>query len=263
MKFLKTKNISKSSVSDKTFIVNTYGRISTNSTNSFQIPSGTTAQRPQTSLEQAGQMRYNEETLEFEMFIDNDWRNIRFKEASLVSYQTFPGANDTEILFGILDPAPPATIQDGVAWSGAQLMVYVENVFQLFNTNYKIIQNPCNITTAIVSFDSIPKTITSSNTAIIDFVELGFHAGQTIVITGSEFNDGTYTVDTVTSSVITVLESLATEAQGFTITIVGRSTITNSTYPSGYYVKFFEPVPSSGLLSGEPINVTVISGFDK
>ncbi len=49
MKFLKTKNISKFSVSDKAFIYNPYGRITTNSKNSLQIPAGTTAQRPQIS----------------------------------------------------------------------------------------------------------------------------------------------------------------------------------------------------------------------
>jgi hypothetical protein len=261
MKYLKTKNISKFSISDKTFIANPYGRITTNSKNSLQIPAGSTAQRPQPSLATNGMMRLNTTTGRFEMYQANDWRDVKFKSPSQVTYQSYGPGNNIEILFGILNPAPPATIEDGLPWTGAQLMVYAENVFQLFGTNFSVVQNPCNVTGTIISFTSGTKTITSSNTSIINFLTQGFHTGQTIVITGSGSNDGIYTVATVTSSTIVINETLADEAAGASVTIVGRSTLTNLPYPAGYYIKFNSPVPSTGG-GGNPIYVTVITGFD-
>lgn len=261
MKYLKTKNISKFSISDRTFIANTYGRITTNSKNSLQIPAGSTAERPQSSLATNGMMRLNTTTGRFEMYQANDWRDIKFKSPSQVTYQTFGPGNNIEISFGPLNPAPPATIEDGLPWTGAQLMVYAENVFQLFGSNYTILQNPCNVTGTIISFASGTNVITSSNTATINFLNQGFHIGQTIVVTNSALNNGTYTVTNVTGSTISVSQSLTTEAAGASVTIVGRSTLTNLAYPSGYYIKFATPVPSTGG-GGNPIYVTVITGFD-
>lgn len=261
MKFLKTKNISKFSITDKAFIVNPYGRITTNSHNSLQIPVGTTAERPQASLATNGMMRLNSETGRFEMFQADAWRDVKFKSPSQVTYQQYGPGDDTEILFGPLDPAPPATIEDGLPWTGAQLMVYAENVFQLFDSNFSVLQNPCNVEGTIIGFDELANTITSSNTSVIDFVDRGFHDGQTIVITGSSSNDGSYTVSNVTASAITVVELLTSEVEGSTVSIVGKSTLNNLPYQSGYYIRFFSPVPATGG-GGNPIYVTVISGFD-
>jgi hypothetical protein len=268
MKFLKTKNISKFSVSDRTFIVNPYGRITTNSTNSLQIPVGNDAQRPQTSLSREGQMRINTQVLgtnfgEFEVYQAGAWRNVKFKVPSEVNYSTPIAGNNTETIFYI-DPQPPATIENGATWTGRQLMVYVENVFQLYNQNFVVIENPCNVTGSIISIDNATKTITSSNILVIDFVETGFHAGQTITLSGTAggSNDGNFTVVSVTTSTIVVNEVINTETAGATITIVGKSTIAPfAPYAPGKYIRFFDPVPSTGIYG--TIYVTIISGFDK
>lgn len=262
MKYLKTKNISKFSISDKTFIANPYGRITTNSKNSLQIPAGSTAQRPQSSLATNGMMRLNTTTGRFEMYQANAWRDIKFKSPSQVTYQTYGPGNDIEILFGPLNPEPPATIEDGLPWTGAQLMVYAENVFQLFGSNYTILQNPCNILTSIVSFDATARTITSSNISVTNFLTAGFHADQTISITGSGANNGVFQIDTVTATVITLKPSgtMNNESAGNSVTIIGFSSLTSSPYAFGYYIKFATPVPSAGI--GGPIYVTVITGFD-
>lgn len=265
MKFLKTKNISKFSVSDRTFIVNPYGRITTNSTNSLQIPVGDDAQRPQTSLAREGQMRMNTEVLgagygEFEVYQAGEWRNVKFKVPSQVTYSTLGAGNNVEILFGPLDPTPPSTIENGAPWTGAQLMVYAENVFQLFGSNYTITQNPCNVTGTVISFTN-PNTITSSNTAVIDFLERGFHAGQTITVTGSVDNNVDFTVTDVTTSTITVTETVTSGAAGPSVTVVGKSTLTSLAYPTGYYINFSSPPPSLGIYG--TLSVTVITGFDK
>ena len=265
MKFLKTKNISKFSVSDRTFIVNPYGRITTNSTNSLQIPVGTNEEKPQTSLLREGMMRMNTGALgvnvgtaQFEIYQAAAWRPVKFKVPSQVTYSTPVTANDIETLFYI-DPQPPLTIEDGNAWTGAQLMVYVENVFQLYNQNFVVVENPCNVQGNNISIVFATKTISSTG---INFVTKGFHAGQTITLSGSAAsNNGTYTVASVTTSTIVVNEVINNESVGATITIIGKSSITNAVYPVGKYIRFFDPVPSVGVYG--TIAVTIISGFDK
>jgi hypothetical protein len=268
MKFLKTKNISKFSVSDRTFIVNPYGRITTNSTNSLQIPVGTEAQKPQTSLLNQGMIRITDPNLgtpsegigQLEVYQAGAWRPVKFKVPSQISYSTPVLANDLETIFYI-DPQPPATIEDGNPWTGAQLMVYVENIFQLYDQNFVVIENPCNVQGTNISIDFATKTISSTG---INFVNTGFHVGQTITLSGTAgSNDGNFTIDSVTSSTIVVNEVINNETAGATITIIGKSTITNAVYPAGKYIRFFEPVPSSGGINGGPIAVTIISGFDK
>lgn len=265
MKFLKTKNISKFSISDRTFIVNPYGRITTNSTNSLQIPVGTNEEKPQTSLSREGMMRMNTGALgvnvgtaQFEIYQAGAWRPVKFKVPSQVTYSTPVTANDIETLFYI-DPQPPLTIEDGNAWTGAQLMVYVENVFQLYNQNFVVVENPCNVQGNNISIVFATKTISSTG---INFVTSGFHTGQTITLSGSAAsNNGTYTVASVTTSTIVVNEVINNESVGATITIVGKSSITNAVYPVGKYIRFFDPVPSVGVYG--TIAVTIISGFDK
>lgn len=264
MKFLKTKNISKFSVSDRTLLVNPYGRITTNSHNSLQIPVGNDAQRPQTSLAHEGQMRMNTQVLgagygEFEVYQAGAWRNVKFKVPSQVTYSTLGSGDTIETVFGPLSPTPPSTIENGAPWTGAQLMVYVENVFQLFGSNYTVIQNPCNVTGTIISFAN-PHTITSSNTSTINFLTAGFHTGQTITVSGSTTNDGTLTVTGVTSSTITVSQTINTAVEGPSVSIVGKSTLTGLAYPTGYYINFATPVPSAGVYG--TVYVTVITGFD-
>lgn len=266
MKFLKTKNISKFSISDRTFIVNPYGRITTNSTNSLQIPVGTDEEKPQTSLLREGMMRMNtgalgvnEGSAQFEVYQAGAWRPIKFKVPSQITYSTPIAGNDVETIFYI-DPQPPLTIEDGNPWTGAQLMVYVENVFQLYNQNFVVVENPCNVQGSDVSIDFATKTISSIG---INFVTSGFHEGQTITLSGTDAgsNDGDFTIASVTTSTIVVNEVINNESAGATITIVGKSSITNAVYPNGKYIRFFDPVPSVGVYG--TIYVTIISGFDK
>ena len=269
MKYLKTKNISKFSISDRTFIVSPYGRITTNSTNSLQIPVGTDAQKPQTSLLNQGMLRITDPNLgaagegfgQFEVYQAGAWRPVKFKVPSQVSYSTPVYANDIETLFYI-DPQPPLTIEDGVAWTGAQLMVYVENIFQLYNQNFVVVENPCNVQGSDIGIVFATKTISSAG---INFVTKGFHAGQAITLSGTAggSNNGNYTIASVTNSTIVVNEVINNETAGSTITIVGKSSITNAVYPVGKYIRFFDPVPSVGGINNGVIAVTIISGFDK
>lgn len=71
-----------------------------------------------------------------------------------------------------------------------------------------------NKTATTISFDSATKQIRDSGSGL---VSAGFQAGQTLIVTGSANNDGSYTVVTVASGAITVNETIVTEIAGATV----------------------------------------------
>ncbi len=74
-------------------------------------------------------------------------------------------------------------------------------------------------TASTIAFaDSNPDTITDSANGFGDF-----SAGQSLVVSGSGSNDGTYTIDTVTAGTITLKASdtLAGEGEGASVTLTG------------------------------------------
>jgi hypothetical protein len=220
-------------------------------TNNMLMPKGTTAERPVSPAN--GMMRYNTTLNEVEVYQSSTWRSVSFKESSQISQQTLGPGDDLERHFGPLNPAPPTTTASGSTYGPQNLLVYIDTVPQIPNTNFVLIQNPSLAIGTIISFDT--NTITSSNTSIINFSTLSFYTGQTITVTGSGSNNGTYTIATVTASTIVVVESLVTEAQGANVTITAG-------YTAGWYVKFNAAVPASGDL-GQPLYITVLHGFDK
>ena len=131
MKFLKSKNISKFSISDKTFFTNTYGRIITNSRNSLQLPKGTTSEQP--TVLSNGQIRYNTQTHNVEILVNGIWELIRFQGPATITKQTLgPGDGSTRV-FGPLSYVPA---------SDNNIIVLIENVIQISTTNYIVVQNP-------------------------------------------------------------------------------------------------------------------------
>ena len=110
--------------------------------------------------------------------------------------------------------------------------------------------NPAQCTGIILSFTQSSKTITSSNISQINFSALRFQIGDTITVSGSTSNNGTYTIANVTSNQITVVEPLVNESQGNSVTVA------KSPLPAGYYIAFDSPVPTGKY-------VTVYHGFDR
>lgn len=276
MKFLKKSQINFRNVKDDSIAVQISNEITLDTHNAVRIPRGTTAQRPggaesinSTSL---GQMRYNSTTNEIEVYQGAGgraaWRSLRYKESTQIVQQDLGVGDDVEYIFGPLNPAPPTSdlVDDKSTWSGSNLLVFVENVMQLHTTNYVILQNPCRVTGTIISFAAGTKKITSSNTATINWVDRGYRIGQTITVSGTATNNGTYTITNVTASDITVSQSLTDEPSGLSMTVLGLSSGTSgqshsgSAYPVGYYVKFEGPVPIGTV---DPKHVTVLHGFDR
>lgn len=265
MRYLRQQNINRRAPFDQRLYVDMTDSVVMNTQNNVLIPKGSTAERPVAAV--TGMMRYNTSTNEVEIYQGiggkATWRSLRFKESAKITQQTLdPGAgNAVNILFGPLTPSPDDHAESGLGrygsdftWDIAQIqkqyIVLVENVMQISGTNYQFILNPAQCTGIILSFNQVDKSINSSNISTINFSTLKFQIGDTINISGSASNNGTYTIATVTSNKITVVETLVTEAQGNTVTVA------KSPLPIGYYVAFDSAVPTGKY-------VTVYHGFDR
>lgn len=280
MKFLKKSQINFRNVKDDSIAIQITGEVTMDTTDALLLPKGTTAQKPggasSINTPKRGHMRFNLDTNEVEVYqgesdISATWRSLRYKESTQIVQQDLGAGNDIEYIFGPLNPAPPSTalVDSKATWSGANLLVLVENVIQLNNVNFVIIQNPCNLTSSAISFNATTKKIISSNQTLADFEAAGFWIGQTVNITGSRNNNITVVIDELSPTEITVSESLTDETQGFDVHLVGLSSSTGPShgsaspgqaYPSGYYLKFDQPVPEGSI---DPKYVTVLHGFDR
>jgi hypothetical protein len=140
MRFLRNLNLNPKAPRDQRLNITKSDEVQFNTTRSLLLPSGPSANRAVSPV--AGMMRLNTDTGQVEVYQSNVWRSLRFKEASGITLQNLGTGDGISTLYGPLNPAPPAIVQDGNTWTGANLMVYVENVFQIFNSNYLIAQNP-------------------------------------------------------------------------------------------------------------------------
>jgi hypothetical protein len=147
MKFLKTKNISKFSINDRTLIAypdanGPGGRVVMNSRGGLMLPKGSTSQRPQlTSVRQPadanGTIRYNTTTSSIEAYVGGAWEVVRAPGASAIAKQTLGPGDDIETVFGPLN----TSFLSAYSASDDNILVLVENVFQISVTNYTVEQS--------------------------------------------------------------------------------------------------------------------------
>jgi hypothetical protein len=165
MRFLKKSQINFRNVSDDSIAIQITKEVTLDTPNSVLVPKGPTTQRPGESgiitQPKNGHLRYNTDRGQFEVYQANAWRLIRFKESVGIIQQNVGIGNSEELYFGPLRPEPPSIIDSnaewsvngniitpGNTWTGANLIVLVENVFQIFSTNYTVEQNPAGVPTA-------------------------------------------------------------------------------------------------------------------
>jgi hypothetical protein len=131
MKYLKTGNISDYGTS-RQFNVNPYGRITTNSTNSLKLPTGTTVQRPQSEISTNGMIRYNTTLNVLESYMAGNWEIVKKPSSVAIIKQTIAGFTN-ETFYGPLTQIP-ASINN--------LIVLVDNVLQISTTNFILETDP-------------------------------------------------------------------------------------------------------------------------
>jgi hypothetical protein len=147
MKFLKTKNISKFSINDRSLIYYPGGngpgnRIVVNAKGGMMLPKGTTAERPQlTGVRQPtdanGTIRYNTSLNVLEAYVGGTWVTVASPVASAITKQTLGPGDGTETVFGPLN----ASFVTSYSASADNIIVLVENVFQISTTNYTVQQS--------------------------------------------------------------------------------------------------------------------------
>ena len=263
MRYLKRQSTNRRLLRGKGVIYDQYENIEIQSTGALLMPKGTTAQRPTAVV---GQLRYNTQTKSFEAYEDLQnggatWKEFRLAEPVAITQQNLGNGDDTEVNFGMLNSNYTGYLVPSTAQS---ILVMVENVLQIPGTNYTLTQNPgdvaSNIISAVGNYNATGVgAFVSGNAGIVDWLSKGYHVGQSIVVTGTQTNNGTYSVTAVTATHLSVNQLLNTEAnsgQGNTFSIDGKSSITGVSYPAGTYITFGTAVPT-----GKP--VTVLHNFDK
>ncbi len=259
MRYLRKQVLNRRSLSDSRLAVDITNGVVMNTPNNMLMPKGTTDQRPISPV--VGMMRYNTDTNEVEVYegASASWRNIRYKESSGIVQQTLGYGDAVTTFFGPLNPAPPTVVANGNTWSGANLIVIVENVLQLHTTNYTVVNNP-TITGVTYSGDVSADTLVGDSVLFFDTSTDPIYVSVNIsgaAITGTNVPVGAvvqnYTVNE-TSQLLTVTMSLPAATQIDSGTVINIVDSTNT--GSGYYLQFGSPVPY-----GKP--VTVLHGFDQ
>jgi hypothetical protein len=139
MRLLKAQNTNLRNIYGKGVKYDIDDQVIVDSNNVMLIPKGTTAERPSTPNE--GHIRYNTSDDQFEGYQNGAWREFRFKEPNQdpgITQQSLGNGDATETVFGPLDsqdtdyPVPAAA---------QNVLVFVENVFQISGTNYTLEQS--------------------------------------------------------------------------------------------------------------------------
>lgn len=137
MKYLKTKTLSKFSANDNALLINAYGRAVLDLTGALRLPKGTSLERPQLSGVDTpgganGYIRYNTDTNSVEAYVAGVWEVVTAPGVSGIQKQTLGPGDDTTTIFGPLDQTPPTE---------NSVLVLVENVFQISDTNFNLLYN--------------------------------------------------------------------------------------------------------------------------
>lgn len=150
MKFLKQKTISRYSPSDNTLFTNHYGRAVMDLTGGLRLPKGTTAERPDLSGVRTpngadGYIRYNTETNSIEGYVAGVWEIVTAPGTTGITKQTLGPGNEVDTTFGPLSLIPP---------SENSILVFVENVFQISDTNFNLLYNYLGSGNTYIQFTS-------------------------------------------------------------------------------------------------------------
>jgi len=136
MRLLKAQNTNLRNIKGKGVKYDVNEQVILDSINSVLVPKGTTAERPTSPIN--GHLRYNTDDNEFEVYQNGAWRELRYKEPGTITQQNLGNGDATETVFGPLnsgdtDYPVPAAAQN--------VIVLIENVFQIATTNYTLEQS--------------------------------------------------------------------------------------------------------------------------
>ena len=138
MRLLKAQNTNRRTIYGRGVQFDVDDQVYMESTNSIRVPKGTTAERP--ANPENGHFRYNTTDDRFEVYEASVWAGVRGATPVLVgiTQQGLGNGDATETVFGPLasgDPEFPVPV------AAENVLVFVENVFQISTTNYTLEQS--------------------------------------------------------------------------------------------------------------------------
>jgi hypothetical protein len=228
MRLLKAQSTNLRNIYGKGVKYDVNDQVIMDSTNTVLVPKGTTAERPTSPVN--GHLRYNTDDDRFEIYEQLQWYGVRVAAPSTgapIHQQNLGNGDATITLFGPLDSQDANPLYTAPA-AAVNVLVLVENVFQISTTNYTLVQNP-------------------SSTGTGQEVESGNF------VTSTEY------IITATGSTDYVSEHGAADNNPgtvFTAASAGTADPTGLARPTGYYLEF-----TSAPDLGKP--VTAIHNFDK
>jgi len=227
MRLLKAQNTNLRNIYGKGVKYDVNGQVIMDTTNVMLVPKGETDDFITDPVD--GHIRYNTTLNELQVVSEGEWRSVRYKEPNNdpgIVQQSLGNGDATITLFGPLNSQDPNTEYTSPAIANPQnILVFVENVFQVSTTNYTLTENP-------------------SSTG-----------------TGQEVSAGNFVISTeyiITSAGDTdfTLIGAANSNVGTVFTATGAGSGTGLARPTGTYINF-----SSAPDLAKP--VTVLHNFDK
>jgi hypothetical protein len=142
MRLLKAQNTNLRNIYGKGVKYDVNGQVVMDTTNVMLVPKGTTDEFVSSPV--SGHMRYNTDLNEIQVYSESEWRSVRYKEPNNdpgIVQQNLGNGDASEVLFGPLNSQDPNTTYTAPA-AAQNILVFVENVFQVANNNYTLVQNP-------------------------------------------------------------------------------------------------------------------------
>lgn len=138
MRLLKAQNTNRRTIYGRGVQFDVDDQVYMESTNSIRVPKGTTAERP--ANPENGHFRYNTTDNRFEVYEAGAWTGVRGVTPVLVgiTQQSLGNGDATETVFGPLASGDP---EFPVPAAAQNVLVFVENVFQISTTNYTLEQS--------------------------------------------------------------------------------------------------------------------------
>jgi hypothetical protein len=281
MKFLKTQNLSKFSITDSKFIVkHPTGRAIFSSQDSVRLPKGDIDNRPYTGSEETGMLRFTtndtadhefadtpvywpNRAVGLEAYFEGQWYPVRLQGPAKVIKDDLGVGNwdaitqpNTDISKYFPISGDPLTYVPGLAQGLNPLdyvdnmMVLVENVVQISGTNFDLIESAGIVVGVKVNTGG---TGLAPNTTVPVTFSAPDIAGSTATGTATTNGAGTVTAINITSG-----GAGYTGATTPTVTVTGATggSYTVKIAKPGWHIKFLSAVPNT-----KP--VTVYTGYDQ
>lgn len=253
MRYLRQQVINRRAPYDQRLQIDANNSIILSTPSAIQVPAGNTTQRPvygnrygtSDTSNLSGMVRYNTLTDALETYQSGVWRQFSFKESKKIIQQSLGNIDGYSYFYGplnaVYNPSNIDSTNDN--FGGQNILVFIGNVFQIWNTNYVVTQNPVATKALSAQANNGATTLTVSSTATIP-------TGS--IVTGS-VNLQSNTTATVTDGTTITLNKATTG-------IITNGTTLTFTSPTGYYLNFTSDASYSGVV-GQPI--TVLHGFDR